>query len=97
MKIVLLDGEKIKSAADMHRAFKKALRFPDWYGNNLDALSDMLTESTDEIGVILVNTDKLAESLGWRWEMLLRLLVELKRERPNFKVSFEPFREGPEE
>ena len=80
MKIVLLDGEKIKSSADMHRAFKKALHFPDWYGNNLDALNDMLTEATDEIGVILVNTDKLAESLGWRWEMLLRLLVDLKRE-----------------
>ncbi len=97
MKIVLLDGEKIKSSADMHRAFKKALHFPDWYGNNLDALNDMLTEATDEIGVILVNTDKLAESLGWRWEMLLRLLVDLKREKPNFRVAFEPLKPGPED
>ena len=97
MKIVLLDGEKIKSSADMHRAFKKALNFPDWYGNNLDALNDMLTETTEEIGVILVNTEKLSENLGWRWDMLLRLRVDLKREKPNFRVAFEPLKPGLED
>lgn len=97
MKIVLLDGEKITNSADMHRAFKEALGFPEWYGNNLDALNDMLTESTEDIGVILVNTDKLSDALGWRWEMVLRLLVDLKREKPNFSVSFEPLKPGLED
>ena len=91
MKIVLLDGNKIKNAADMHRAFAEALDFPEWYGNNLDALSDMLTESTEPTGVILVNTDELADALGWRWEMLLRLLVEVRRARRNFFVTLDPF------
>jgi len=91
MKTVFLDGNRIASAQDMHDEFSRALDFPEWYGNNLDALHDMLTESTEEIGVILVNTDKLGETLGGRWTALLRLLVDMKRERRGFHVLMEPF------
>lgn len=91
MRIVFLDGNRIASAQDMHAEFARALEFPEWYGNNLDALHDMLSESTEEIGVILVNTDKLAETLGRRWTALLRLLVDMKRERRGFHVMMEPF------
>ena len=91
MKVVLLDGERIRGQADMHACFKRALDLPDWYGANLDALHDVLTESTEPTGVIIVNADKLAEALDWRWEMLLRLLVNVKRERGNFYVTLDPF------
>ena len=91
MKIVLLDGDRIGNSRDMHRAFSEALGFPEWYGSNLDALHDMLSERSEEIGVILVNTDRLSENLGWRWEMLLRMLVELKRENERFHVTLDPF------
>ena len=91
MKIVLLDGEKIKNNREMHACFKAALDLPEWYGGNLDALHDVLGESTFPLGVIIANADQLAETLGWRWEMLLRLLVDVKRERPNFYVTLDPF------
>lgn len=94
MKTVFLDGNRIENADMMHEEFKTALGFPEWYGNNLDALNDLLTESTEEIGVILVNTEKLSESLGGRWTALLRLLVELKRSRKGFYVLMEPFENG---
>ncbi|MBQ1684533.1 MAG: barstar family protein [Clostridia bacterium] len=91
MKIVLLDGERIKNNKEMHACFKKALDLPEWYGGNLDALHDVLSESSAPLGVIIANADKLAETLGWRWEMLLRLLVDVKRERKNFYVTLDPF------
>ena len=91
MKTVFLDGNRIASAQDMHEEFARALDFPEWYGKNLDALHDMLTESSEEIGIILVNTDKLAATLGGRWTALLRLLVDMKRERGGFHVLLEPF------
>ncbi|MBR4434815.1 MAG: barstar family protein [Clostridia bacterium] len=93
MKTVFLDGNRIETAEMMHAEFKAALDFPEWYGNNLDALHDLLTESTEPIGVILVNTDKLSEALGRRWTALLRLLVDLKRSRERFYVLMEPFGE----
>lgn len=91
MKIVLLDGEKIKTKADVHKAFSETLDFPEYYGNNLDALHDMLTEGTDEIGVIAVNTEMLSENLGKWWKSLIRLLRDVANDRESFHVSVEPF------
>lgn len=91
MKTVLLDGEKIRSKADVHAAFAEALSFPDYYGNNLDALHDMLTEGPVEIGVIVVNTDMLSDNLGKWWNSLLRLLGDVENERPGFRVLIDPF------
>ena len=41
MKIYELDGKLI--ASDGHKYLKEALDFPDYYGENLDALHDILT------------------------------------------------------
>ena len=91
MKTVFLDGERIRSKADVHTAFASALSFPKHYGNNLDALHDMLTEGKDEIGVIAVNTDMLSDNLGKWWNSLLRLLGDVANERTGFNVLIDPF------
>ena len=94
MKIILLDGEKIKSKSDVHAAFAEALSFPEYYGNNLDALHDMLTEGKDEIGVICVNVGALSENLGKWWKSLLRLLHDVSDEREGFHLCIDPFVEA---
>ena len=93
MRIILLDGEKIRSKADVHAAFAEALTFPEYYGNNLDALHDMLTERPDEIGVIAVNVRMLSENLGKWWNSLLRLLGDVADEREHFHVCIDPLEE----
>lgn len=92
MKIVLLDGNKIKSQKKLHAEFKKSLNLPEWYGENLDALYDVLTWNTDEIGVIAVNTDMIKEKLGKFWDDFLYLLNDVKNERDNFYLCIEPFK-----
>lgn len=92
MKIVLLDGNKIKTEKKLHAEFKKSLDFPDWYGENLDALYDMLTWLTDEIGVIAVNTDLIKEKLGKYWDNFLYLMNDIKNERSGFYLCIEPFK-----
>ena len=44
MKTVTLDCATFTTKQQLHAALKEALSFPDWYGNNLDALYDCLTE-----------------------------------------------------
>nr|WP_246044886.1 barstar family protein [Rhodococcus oryzae] len=39
-----IDGSRWTSADDMHTAFATAMSFPSYYGRNLDALSDVLSD-----------------------------------------------------
>ena len=91
MKYVFLDGEKILSNADLHRAFAETLDFPDYYGRNLDALHDCLTDMEEPVGVIAVHTDLLRERVGRRWKAFLRLMDDLTEDEPGFRFWNEPF------
>lgn len=76
MKTVVLEGSEIKSMADVHDAFAAALRFPDYYGRNLDALHDCLTDLPEPVEVQLCDMDALEEALGKRIDGLLRVLAD---------------------
>ena len=43
MKNIKIDFSWCKYPLDLHQEVKEKLNLPDWYGNNLDALWDMLT------------------------------------------------------
>ena len=53
MKIVLLRGEEIS-----HKTLAETLSFPPYYGKNLDALHDCLTEIARDTAVIVQNADR---------------------------------------
>ena len=42
--MVILDASKMVSRQEAHRYLKEQLAFPDYYGKNLDALYDCLTD-----------------------------------------------------
>ncbi len=91
MKYVFLDGNKILSNADLHRVFAETLDFPEYYGSNLDALHDCLSEVSDNICVVAVNVDLLSEHVGRRWKSFLRLMDDLTKDDPGFRFLPEPF------
>lgn len=53
MKKVLLDLRNVETTDQVHDLLAQHLDFPDYYGRNLDALHDLLTEITADtcIGV----------------------------------------------
>ena len=55
MREVRIDCAGITENEGLHKLFAKALHFPDWYGNNLDALYDLLTDLEEPTHVILVD------------------------------------------
>ena len=57
MKEITLDCSRITDATQLHQALFSALALPDWYGHNLDALLDCLTELEEETHLILKNWD----------------------------------------
>ena len=59
MEEKIIDCTKIKTREDLHRIFRETLSFPDWYGNNLDALYDCLTSITEQTHITLLHFDPL--------------------------------------
>ena len=54
MKEITIDCAGLVKAG-LHRAFRDALGLPRWYGNNLDALYDCLTEIFDPTHLKILN------------------------------------------
>lgn len=54
MKIIKLDGLRIKK--ESHDYIMEVLNFPDYYGKNLDALYDCLTDIGVRTEIHLVNS-----------------------------------------
>ena len=61
MKTVTLDGAVLAAKEALHQTLAQALAFPDWYGGNLDALFDCLTDLSEEVSITLLNWDGLGD------------------------------------
>ena len=65
MRKIILDGEKINSINEFHLFFKKELEFPDYYGMNLNAFWDCLTEGFEiTTKIVWVNIEDSKKKLG---------------------------------
>lgn len=54
-----LDGHILGDQALLHPLLARELSFPNWYGGNLDALFDCLTDLTQEVSITLREVDGL--------------------------------------
>lgn len=52
---LILDGEKLRYRSRVHRVLAQELAFPTWYGRNLDALYDCLTDLHEDTEIVLIN------------------------------------------
>ena len=84
---VLLDGNTILNREMLHDTLSTALRLPAWYGRNLDALYDCLTDVQEETVVVLRDRAALEEHLGSYGRRFMRLLEEVSRENPHLRLE----------
>ncbi len=56
MKIIPLDASSFTDKEHSHEYLASELHFPAYYGRNLDALADMLSELPRDVGVIFYAT-----------------------------------------
>ena len=62
--MIILDGKKMETRADVHAELKEKLGLPDYYGGNLDALNDCLGERAERELVVIAGAGALLESDG---------------------------------
>lgn len=87
MRIAIIDGSAITSMTDIHAALAQQLSFPAWYGGNLDALHDCLTDLHEETMVSLVHGEALQDTLGPAYTRLCRVLSDSAEENPYLSVQ----------
>ena len=92
MKNIVIDFSKCKYPMDLHNQLSEKFELPEWYGNNLDALWDMLTgfiETPIEITVIYKPENKAAENLKENVLKVIETFKEASEEDEEIKFSYE--------
>ena len=59
--MIVLDGRQMEDRAALHAELKRKLSLPDYYGNNLDALNDCLSERVARELIVIEHAGELLE------------------------------------
>ena len=86
---LIIDGSVLSEEAAVHDLFARTLGLPEWYGRNLDALYDVLTERGEPLALLVRNRTALEAGLGPRAGELLRTLAEAAAENPALELVYE--------
>lgn len=82
--LVVLDGRKMTDKATLHAYLKEQCKFPEYYGNNLDALYDVLTDREEPLEIKLEYAQELKEVLCGYGEAFIETLEDAAASGKNF-------------
>ncbi len=85
----IVDCTGIATAKEFHAKLKQVLSLPEWYGHNLDAMHDCLTEIGTPVKLILDNFSALKNAMGDQAGRILYVLHTCTEENPNLEISLE--------
>lgn len=76
MRKITLDIEKMRSLPMLHKYLHTALALPEYYGANLDALYDCLTEMSEPTELVVPKKVADEAYLGWYGQQFLQMLED---------------------
>lgn len=88
MKELIIDGKFMQSKEAMYVHLTRVFSLPSYFGNNLDALWDVLTENEEPTQIDFINVDSTREYLGTYGENLINLFERLEIENENYRIIF---------
>ena len=88
-EIIVLEGETMLSRREAHEHLAQQLALPDYYGRNLDALYDVLTEREGPTRIIIRHGNTLLSWLGDYGKALIQTMLDADRVNPGLEVLFD--------
>jgi len=85
--ILELDGRLMADRKTVHEFLAERLRFPDYYGRNLDGLYDLLTEISEPVEIRISHAAQMELLLGPYAGLLIDTLHDAQRSNPNLTVT----------
>ncbi len=90
MKHFVLDAVHMTNRKVTHAYIASELSFPEYYGHNLDALYDMLTDFFEPVTIKLTHVHLLEEQLGSGYaNLLLTVLRDSAANNPCITLELE--------
>lgn len=86
---VTLNGKAMVDRPAAHSHLAERLDLPTYYGRNLDALYDVLTDIGEDTQIILEDPAAVIENLGKYGETLLATMQEAAEENPRLTITLQ--------
>ena len=86
---IILEGKAMTDRPAAHSHLADRLELPTYYGRNLDALYDVLSEIGDDTEITLENPAAVIENLGKYGEALLSTMQEAAEENPHLTIMLQ--------
>ena len=87
MKSVTLNCKHMTSREALHDYLEKKLELPDYYGRNLDALFDCLTDICEPTTIKIKNRDQADESISQYIDILFTVFANACEENENLSIK----------
>ena len=87
MRKITLDIERMRSLPMLHKYLHTALALPEYYGANLDALYDCLTEIAEPTELVVPKKVADEAYLGWYGQQFLQLLEDAAAANEALKIT----------
>lgn len=85
---VVLDGRLMTNRDAVHDQLSEQIPLPAYYGRNLDALYDALTDLQQPLELMVMHCFEMEVQLGSYAQALISTLKDAAKENPYFSVSF---------
>lgn len=85
---LIIDFTGCKYFAEIHKRIKEGLKFPDYYGENLDALWDLMSEPRDAF-ITIKGIHDLPKSFDEYVEKLLKTFEDAKELQKAYGCVFD--------
>ncbi|MDR1629801.1 MAG: barstar family protein [Oscillospiraceae bacterium] len=87
MKNIVIDFTGCNHVQEVHLIIKEKLEFPDWYGENIDALWDLLTGYIDPCDIYLEGCQSVAPDLIPYIKKIKNIFIKAAQEYHELKVD----------
>lgn len=84
---IVLDAQHCPDPLTLHAYLAEILCFPPWYGKNLDALFDCLTDLSNAVVIQIPNRKALETTLGDYAQRLFSVLQLAAERNPNLTLQ----------
>ncbi|MDD5922521.1 MAG: barstar family protein [Eubacteriales bacterium] len=84
--VIQIDLKTVSSPEELHTLLSDKLGFPEYYGKNLDALYDCLTDLSGTI--VFTGTEHAEETLGRFFTAFRRVCRDAENSSPGLTILF---------